>query len=114
MPGITALRAGGIVLKQTNTYRLVAADAATRTVEVTSERIGEPQDLVVPGTRQAIGELVALKRVVTGTLVVGHSDPLPLRGSLTAEVTLHARIEAGGTRSEQVSEDHATIELGTR
>lgn len=110
---VTALRAGGVVLKQTATYRLAAADDTAWTIELEAERIGEPQDIAVPGKPGAsLGELLGMRRVVTGTVVVGRADPLPLRGSLAAEVSSHARVTAGGRTTEQFSEDRGTIELG--
>ena len=110
---VTALRAGGVVLKQTATYRLAAADDATWKIELEAERIGEPQDIAVPGKPGAsLGELLGMRRVVKGTVVVGRTDPLPLRGALTAEVSSHARVTAGGRTTEQFSEDRGTIELG--
>lgn len=107
---VSAMRAGGIVVKQTANYRLVALDR-TWTIEIAAERIGEAQEIVVPGTTQTLGELIAMRRLVTGTIVVGAGDPLPLRGSLTSEVSSHARLGVGGKISERFSEDRATIEL---
>lgn len=112
---VTALRAGGIVLKQTATYRLAAKDGDAWTIELDAERIGEPQDIAVPGKPGAtLGELVGMRRVVRGTVVIGPTDPLPRHGSLTAEVSAHARVTAGGDTREHVSEDRGTIELGPR
>lgn len=111
---VTALRAGGVVLKQTATYQLVAVAPDAWTVDVTIERIGEPQEIVVPGPQPvALGELIALRRVVTGTLVVSPDDPLPIRGRLASEVASHARIRVGASLSERYSEDQATVELST-
>ncbi len=109
---VTALRTGGAVLKQTATYTLTAADAGAWTVAIESERIGEPQDIVMPGAPDVIGEVVALRRVVSGTVTVGPGDPLPLRGSFTSEVSSHARFRIPGRTTERYSEDHATVELG--
>jgi hypothetical protein len=109
----TILRTGGAVLKQTATYKLVSAGAGGWTVEVEAERIGEAQEILVPGVDSAIGELVALRRMVKGTLTVAPADPLALRGTLTADVSSHARFALGGGRtSERYTDDHATIELG--
>ncbi len=110
---VSVLRAGGAVLKQTATYRLTAADAAGWTVVVEVERIGEPQDITVPGMAAGVlGEVVALRRVVTGTLTVRASDPLPVRGKLTSDVASHARFHLPGKTTERYTEDQATIELG--
>lgn len=109
------VRAGGIVLEQTATYRLVRAAPDGWTVEVTAERIGEPQDIRVPGVDTSLGELIALRRVVTGRLTVGPHDPLPLAGTLTAEVSTHARLRApGGGLAERYADDRATITLAER
>ncbi len=110
---VTALRAGGAVLKQTATYQLRARDAQAWTIDVEAERIGEPQDILAPGVPGGVlGEVVALRRVVKGTLVVGPSDPLPRRGTLASEVASHARFHAAGRTTERYTEDQATIELG--
>ncbi len=110
---VTALRAGGIIVKQTATYRLAGVDGDTWTIEVEAERIGEPQHIAVPGKPgEALGELLGMRRVVRGAVVVGRTDPLPLRGSLTAEISAHARVTVGGKTSEHVTEDRGTIELG--
>lgn len=109
---VTILRAGGATLKQNATYTLVSAGDAGWTVEVSAERIGEPQDISIPGVAGSPGELVALRRVVTGSVTVSSSDPLPLRGSLTAEVSTHARFRLDGGRStERYTDDRATITL---
>lgn len=114
----TLVRAGGVVLKQTATYRLVRAGADGWTVEVIAERIGEPQDISVPGVDGSLGELIALRRVVTGTLTVGPHDPMPLAGALTAEVSTHARLRTptagGGGLAERYADDRATITLAER
>ncbi|MCL4222850.1 MAG: hypothetical protein KJZ91_00085 [Myxococcales bacterium] len=110
---VTALRAGGAVLKQTATYQLRARDAQAWTIDVEAERIGEPQDILAPGVPGGVlGEVVALRRVVKGTLVVGPSDPLPRRGTLASEVASHARFHAAGRTTERYTEDQAAIELG--
>ena len=83
---VSMVRSGGVVLKQTATYRLTAADADGWTVELEAERIGEAQEILVPGVEGALGELVALRRLVKGTLTVAAADPLPLRGTLISEV----------------------------
>lgn len=113
---VMALRAGGAVVKQTTTYTLVAVDGDTWSIDMSSERIGEPQMISVPGTGDSaatmIAELIAHRRVVIGQVVVGKGDPLPLRGKLTADVSSHARVKVAGRLSEHFSDDKATTELG--
>jgi hypothetical protein len=110
---VTLLRTGGAVVRQNALYTLVSAGDAEWTVEVSAERIGQPQDISIPGVAGSPGELVALRRVVTGTFTLAPADPLPLRGTLTAEVSTHARFRLpGGRSSERYTDDRATITLG--
>ncbi len=110
---VTLLRTGGAVIRQNALYTLVSAGDAGWTVEVSAERIGQPQDISIPGVAGSPGELVALRRMVTGTVTLAPSDPLPLRGTLTAEVSTHARFRLpGGRSSERYTDDRATITLG--
>lgn len=110
---VTLLRTGGAVVRQNALYTLVSAGDAGWTVEVSAERIGQPQDISIPGVAGSPGELVALRRMVTGTFTLAPSDPLPLRGTLTAEVSTHARFRLpGGRSSERYTDDRATITLG--
>jgi hypothetical protein len=113
---VIVLRAGGTVLKQDATYTLTTIDEDQWTVDVAIERLGEPQDIFVPGASAddapVIGELLGLRRVVTGSVVVAPTDPLPVRGSVRAEVTSHARLRVGARIDEEVSEDRASIVIG--
>lgn len=113
---VTLLRTGGAVLKQTATYRLVEATADRWTIAVELERLGEHQDIVVPGLPAGSqAELLALRRVVTGTLTVGPDGPLPVGGELTVDSASHARFTiAGQPAREQATEDRATVTLSTR
>jgi hypothetical protein len=115
---VTALRAAGIVAKQTVTYRLAAADASTWTIDVSGERIGEYQIMATGGptggTTGTHGELLGLKRTMEGQVVVGRGDPLPLRGTLASETMIHVRLKTPDRVVEAVSEDKGTIELGPR
>lgn len=113
---VTILRTGGAVVKQTATYQLTAVDGAAATVAVELTRIGEQQLIEVPGLPADVtAELVALRRVVKGTLVLGPGSPLPLRGTLTSESSAHARFTSS-TRAavDEVSDDSATIVLTSK
>lgn len=108
---VTALRASDIIVKQTVTYRLAAADATTWTIEITAERIGERQ-MVPTGVPDSEGELLGLKRTLEGRVVVGRNDPLPLRGKLSSETVIHVRLKSKDQVVEALSEDKGAIELG--
>ncbi len=113
---VTLLRAGGAVLTQHASYRLIAITSDRMTIAVELERIGEHQDIDVPGLpADARAELIALRRVVTGTLVLGRDGPLPVSGELTAESASHARFAVGDRPDrEQITEDTATVKLISR
>lgn len=112
------LRAGGARLTQTATYTLAGRErdpAGERwRIEVELERIGETQrlgDVILPG--DTVAELVALVRRVTGTVTITPSSPLPVAGTLAAEVRSHARLlSPGQPPRDQYSEDTATVVLG--
>lgn len=109
---VIALRAGNIVVKQTTTYRLVAIVADEWTIEIELVRIGEPQDVAAPGIgSDARVELIALKQVMKGSVIVGRGDPVPLRGRVSVELSAHVRAQLGASTTEQYGEETATLEL---
>lgn len=109
---VTLLRTGGAVLKQTATYTLTAADASGLTVEVELVRVGEQQLIEVPGLPADVtAELIALRREVKGTLVVGPGSPLARTGHLTSSSSAHARWTGPTGAVDEVSDDTATVEL---
>ena len=106
-PGATwtvesVIRIGTATVEQIGTYRLIAADPSTMTIDVTLRRIGEPQ------THDG-AELVGLLRETRGTLVVSASDGLPVSGRLDLELRVHARFQG----IDVASEDRGTLTFGS-
>lgn len=111
---VTVLQLHPAVVKQTATYTLVGR-AAHWTVDVTLDRVGEPQVLLDPSLPAGTtAELVALVQHLAGQLEIDPARALPT-GKLTLESTVHVRLQrAGAPAAEQLVEDSGTIELAPR
>jgi hypothetical protein len=111
----SVIRIGTATVEQIGTYRLLAADARTLTIEVEVRRIGEPQSTDATGLPAgSVAELIALLRETRGTLVVSTADGLPVSGTLDVEVRVHARFHVPGQpKMDVASEDRGTLTFGS-
>lgn len=111
---VTMLRTGGAAVTQTASYHLTAIEGDRWELEVQLDRLGRPQDIDVPGLPAGTtAQLVALVRKVKGTITVSATCPLPIAGTLTAEVRSQARFVSTAGVRDQYSEDQATITLSS-
>jgi hypothetical protein len=113
---VTVLRQGPLVVKQTADYTLTARTAARWTIQAHILRVGEEQQVDDPSLPAgATAELLALFRLLEGTLEVEPTAPLPVAGVLTIESRLHVRLTLPGQPpAEQVLEDLGKATLGVQ
>ena len=108
---VTLLRRGLHAVKQTATYRLVAANDDLLRVAVAINQLGEPQLVnpadLPPGTG---AELIILRWQAAGELDLDLTRPTP-SGQLAVTLTVHGRIQTQARLNDVFTESEGTLTL---
>ena len=110
---VTVLRQGAASVKQTATYTLTARSPQRWTIGIKLQRLGQEQVVVDPSLpKGSTVDLVALFRMLEGTVEIDPGRPLIVKGSLTIESRVHAKVTVPDHPVvEQMLEDTGTVTI---
>jgi len=110
---ITVLRQGPASVKQTATYTLTARTPERWTIGVKLQRLGQEQVVVDPSLpKGSTVELVALFRMLEGTVEIDPKRPMIAKGTLTIESRVDAKVTVPDHAPvEQMLEDTGTVTI---
>jgi hypothetical protein len=112
---VTLLHHGPFTIKQTAVYTLESRTDKKCVIAVVIRREAHDQAIDDPRVRDgATTSLVALFRLIAGTVTLDLTRPLPAAAELSLESRLHVRMtSADGAPSEDVTEDIGSLRLET-
>ncbi len=103
----------GVIVKQTATYQLVAAEGDRLTVDADVEQVGEQQLVAPEDGSNDVAELHAFVWKATGRLAVNLSM-VTASGDLSIDQRVHGRVRAGGRVADVYDAVTGTLSLSSR